>query len=179
MAEIECVCPAKPDGSARHPEGDTITLRPTLDFRAAVTVRNIMGLLAGQDGIDDADILAALTEKYLYLGIESWTLVDAKNKPVPVTRGAIAEFLLADPIIATSVGDEADELYTSAVVLPLLARLSTSSVPTPTDASTSAQTASPTPLPKRPKRSSTTTTRTDGIGTITALPGGGSNSLQS
>lgn len=175
MAEIECICPAKPDGSVRHPEGDTVTLRERLDFRAAITVRNIIALLAAGDGFDDADILAALTEKYLYLGIETWSLVDAKGKPLPVSRAAIAEYLLADPMIAKVVGDEADDLYTAAVVLPLLGRRSTSSPPTPTDASTSQPTALPTPLRKRSRPSSTSTSQTDGTGRISASPAGASN----
>jgi hypothetical protein len=179
MAEIECVCPPRTDGSVRHPEGDTVTLRTSLGFTSAITVRNVIALLAREEGFDDTDILAALTEKYLYLGIESWTIEDAKGKPVPVTRGAIAEYLLSRPFVAKVVGDEADELYTEAVVLPLLARRSTSSPPTPTGVSTSARTPSPTPLRKRSRPSSTTTSRTDAIGKISALPGGGSNYSQS
>jgi hypothetical protein len=179
MAEIECVCPARPDGQPRHPEGDTVTLRQSLGFTAALTVRNVIAILAPGAGIDDADILAALTEKYLYLGIESWTVVDAKGKPVPVTRAAIAEYLLSRPMVAKVVGDEADDLYTEAVVLPLLGRLSKSSPPMPTDELTSAPTPSPTPLRKRSRQSSITTSPTDAIGKISALPGGGSSYSQS
>ncbi len=179
MATIECICPARPGGEVRHPDGDTVTLRPTLGFTASVTIRHVMALVAGADRTDDADILAALTEKYLYLGIESWTLEDARGKPVPVTRAAIAELLLSRPQVAMVVGEEADELYTGPVILPLVARLSTSSPGTPTDASTSAPTGSSTRRPKPSKQSSTTTTPTAAIATTSGLLDGASSTSPS
>lgn len=175
MAEIECICPAKPDGSPRHPEGDTVTLRETLGFVQATTVRNRMALMTGEDHITASDILAGLTETYLFVGIESWTLVDAKGKPVPVTRGNIVDLLLSHPLVAMKVGDEADELYSGAVVLPLLGMASGSLPSTPVDGSTSAQTDSPKQPPKPSKPSSTTTTRTGVTDRTTASLAGVSN----
>lgn len=176
MATIECICPSTPDGQTRHPDGDTVTLRPALDFRSALTVRNAIALLADEPGIGDADILAALTERYLFCGIESWTLVDERGKPLPVTRANILDRLLSRPMVAMTVGDEADGLYTEAVVLPLLARRSTSSPGSPTADTTSVPSGSSMSPRTRRSPSSTTSTPTDGIETISALPAGDFNS---
>lgn len=160
MANIKCLCPTR-DGSVRHPGGDTVTVRPKLDFQGAVTVRNVIALMSGEVGITDADMLAALSETYLYHGIESWTLVDEKGQPIPATRENIHDLLLADPMEAMLVSDEADALYQPAVVLPLVQRALGSLPSTQTDASTSPTTHSS----KRPRTpsspSSTSTTQTD------------------
>jgi hypothetical protein len=137
---IRCVCPPKADGSPRH-EGDTVTLRDTLGFVATQTARNAVELAkgearaAGEDHVDAALTLALLTEQYLLLGIESWTLVDAKGKPLPVHRTTIRELIEGDDNddVASLISDEADGLYSKKVMLPLLAKASTSSPPTPTD----------------------------------------------
>jgi len=181
---IRCVCPDKADGSPRH-ESDTITLRDTLGFVATQTARNAVYLARGEareagDDLDPALVLALLTEQYLLLGVESWTLVDEKGKPVPVTRGAIkARLLEGEDLddVATIVSDAADDLYASKVMLPLLREAARSSLPTPM-ASTS-----PTrgngkarATRKRSSQSSTTTTQTAGTGTTSKPRVGDSNS---
>ena len=110
MATIPCHCPLTRDGSTRHPDGDTVTVRPALDFQGAVAVRNLIALMSGEVGINDADILAALSETYLYHGVDTWTFADDKGKPVPVTRENIHDLLLAYPLEAMLVADEADAL---------------------------------------------------------------------
>ncbi len=176
MAVIDCVCPIKPDGSVRHPDGDTVTLREKLDFRSALHARNTVILLRQDDVTDPAEILAALTEVYLRVGIESWTLVDAKGKPVPVSREAVAAFMADYPDAAMTIGDEADERYSESVITPLVVRASKSSPPTPTKGSISATNgSSPTPR-KRSKPSLTITTRTEDTVTTSPLHAGGYNS---
>jgi hypothetical protein len=160
MATIACHCPTR-DGSTRHPDGDTVTVRPALDFQGAVAVRNLIALMAGEVGINDADILAALSETYLYHGVDSWTLADVNGKPVPVTRENIHDLLLAYPLEAMLVADEADALYQPAVVLPLVQRALGSLQSTQTDESTSVTTPSSELLPTPSLPSSTTTTQTD------------------
>ena len=174
---IECLCPPKATGEVRHPAGDEITLRERLDFRAALTARNTMVLLKEEDpDVSSAEILAALTETYLVLGIESWSLVDAKGKPVPASKAAIRELLLTKPDIAMEVGDAADALYSAAVILPLLARARNSSRPTPTNGSTSVTTPSLPKPPKRSRRSSITTIPTAATVTTSPSPAGDSSS---
>lgn len=163
--DIPCICPPKAD-EVRHPAGDTITLRERLDFRAALAARNAIALAQGE-GEDTAGILAALTETYLILGIESWSVVDAKGKAVPVNRQTITEYLLSNIDVAMDVADAADDLYREAVVGPLLARASTSSPDTQTPDSTSATNGSGPKPPKPSKRSSTTTTQTADIAATT------------
>jgi hypothetical protein len=179
MVTIECICPPKADGSPRHPAGDTVTLRERLDFRAALTARNTMVLVKTEDpDAGAAEILAALTETYLLVGVESWSLVDAKGKPVSVSRAAIREWLLSHPDIAMTVGNVADELYSAAVLLPLVALASTSSPPTPTNGSTSPPKQSSEKRPKPSKPSSITPFPTDATVTTSSSPDGVSSSLR-
>ena len=93
--EIPCVCPPKQDGQPRHTT-DTIELRDRLDFRSALTARNAIALAKEEDDdVSSAEILAVLTETYLLLGIQSWSLVDEKGKKVEPSRTAIREFIEA------------------------------------------------------------------------------------
>ncbi len=176
MAVIDCVCPLNAKGEVRHAKGDTIRLRKHLGFREAVQARNVIVLLKQDDpDADVADILASLTEVYLLVGIESWTLTDDKGRPIEPTRRAIRQFMAEHPSEAMDVGNEADGLYAEAVIAPLVAQVSKSSPLTPTSDSTSLTTgSSPTPL-RRSKRSSTTSSPTDVIETMSASPGGDFN----
>ena len=177
---IECICPPRADGEPRHPAGDTVTLRERLDFRAALTARNTMILLKTEDpDAGTAEILAALTETYLLVGVESWSLVDAKGKPVEVSKAAIRECLLSHPDVAMTVGNAADELYSASVILPLVALARTSSPPTPTTESTSPPRRSSAKRPRPSRPSSITPFRTDVTVTTSALPVGVSSSSQS
>jgi hypothetical protein len=181
--QIECPCPARPDGSPRHAEGDTVVLHDRLDFRSAITIRKAVGLV-GEDGpANPAEILATMTEWYCLLGIESWTLTDKAGKALPVSRQAIRAAILENPDAfdqATAIADAADELYTSQVLLPLLAAASKSSPPTPTAPSTSAPTASSPKHRKPSRRSSTTSTQTVAIvGTSSSRAGDSSTSPRS
>lgn len=181
MVTIDCICPPKADGGARHPDGDTVTLRERLDFRAALTARNTIVLLKTEDpDASAAEVLAALTEMYLLLGVEAWSIVDAKNHPVAVSKAAVRELLLGNPDAAMTVGDAADALYSQAVILPLLARAQTSSPRTRTGGSTSATKRSSAKRPTPLRRSSTTTTPTVATeATSDSLDGDFSSSLSS
>ena len=176
MATIPCVCPPKATGEARH-ASDTVTLRQRLDFRAALTARNTVIVLKQEDpDASVAEILATLTEMYLLVGIESWSLVDTRGKAVPVSRAVIRQFIVDHPDEATAVGDEADGLYSAAVIAPLVARAQNSSPPTPTDESTSATDGqSPPKRPRRSKPSSITTIPTAATARMSASPAGGSS----
>jgi len=182
MVQIACPCPPTADGEPRH-ESDEVTLRATLGFRQAEAIRNEIAVTRsslgeGEEDLAIGDILAILTEGYVLYGIESWTLSDDAG-PVPVTRTNIRRFILDRWDIAPDVADAADEAYSSAVMLPLLQRASTSSRPTPTDASTSPSPPSPTPRPKPSKPSSISTIPTDATVKTTSSLDGGSNSSQS
>src|SRR4051812_49220185 len=121
MATIDCICPPGGDGEPRHPDGDTVTLRERLDLRGALTARNAFLVAKAEDpDMGAGEILAVLTETYLLVGIESWTLADGRGKAVPVNRAAVRDFIAEHPEAAMVVGDEADSLYSEAVVTPLV-----------------------------------------------------------
>ena len=67
---VACLCPPNAAGEVRHPAGDEITLREHLDFRAALTAQNTMVIARREPDATVADVLAALTETYLLVGIE-------------------------------------------------------------------------------------------------------------
>jgi len=179
MATIECACPPTPAGDVRHPDGDLVTLRERLDFRSSLTARNAIVVLKSEDAdASPGEILAALTETYLLVGIESWTLVDARGKPVPVSKAAIRVLMEEHQESAMAIGDEADGLYNEAVIGPLVRKASSSSPPTPIGASTSA-TGGGSPPRKRSRPSSTSTTPMAATERMSASPAGGSSSSRS
>jgi hypothetical protein len=179
IVNVACICPETSNG-VRHPEGDAVTLRERLGFRSAVTMQKVVYTLRQEiEHPSDADILAALTEAYIVYGIESWTLVDARGKAIPVNRATIEEHLLSDLTAALAVADVADDLYQETVLLPLLMRGSASSATTPTTESTSPETSSPDEPPTPSKPSSITTSPMGVIATTSPSLDGGSNSSQS
>lgn len=171
---VACLCPPV-EGRVRHEAGDTITIRDRLDFKSAAAIRSSLAFGTSDDeGARSLELLALLTESYVLFGVESWSLVD-EGGPVPVSHGAIRRYLLENVEAASLVAERADELYSPIVLLPLVARASTSSRRTPTNGSTSRRTDSSSKRPTRSSRSSTRTTRTGATGTTTRSPGGGSN----
>ena len=157
MVNVACLCPPNAAGEVRHPAGDEITLREHLDFRGSLAARKALISVKAEDaGASSADILAVMTETYLLYGIESWSLVDAKGVPVPVTKTAIRETLMSRVNEALKVADSADVLYSDEVLLPLMATVSASSPPTPTDGSTS-PTKPSSPESQRPSKPSSIT----------------------
>jgi hypothetical protein len=175
MVTVNCLCP--PNGAeVRHPAGDTITLKEKLDFHTALTMRkSVVMLRAANEEVTNEEILATLDESYLRYGIASWSLVDAKGKPIPVKASTIEDYLLSDVLAAMEVAEEASEKYSAVVLLPLLRGVSNSSRPTPTDDSTSVTNGSSPEPPKPSKRSSTTTSRTARTETTSAELAGVSN----
>ena len=178
---IRCLCPDRADGTPRHPDGDTVTLRDRLDFRQAMAVRGDLDALRLQTGgtASEGEYAGLLAESYLFHGITSWTLVDDKGKALPPSRDNIRSVLMADYEEAEKVADGADSLYTEKVVLPLLVRGSSSSVEPPTETSTSPTTdgGSEPPTPSSP--TSISTIPTAATGTTSRKRAGGSKPSQS
>jgi hypothetical protein len=176
---IDCLCPKKGE-AVRHPKGDTVTLRDRLDFHGATTTQKAIGQMYREDGeASDAELTALLVEHYLLFGIEAWTLRDADDKPLTLTRAAIREHILPHSSVAWAISDAADSLYQSQVMLPLMERVQRYLRDSQTAESTSPTSGEP-PEPPRPlKRSSTSTTRTGATATITSSLDGDSNSSQS
>jgi hypothetical protein len=185
---IPCICPPGAGGEPRHAQ-DTVELRETMPALGALACRTAIKLALDSDPDADADarwvlILSALREQYPLHGIVAWSVVDAEGKPLEATRATIRERLLANPAAIdalAAVTDAADDLYSEAVMRPLLDRGRTSSPPTPTSESTSAPTASEaTPESTPPSLpSSTSTTPTGDTGTTGSPPDGDSSSSPS
>jgi hypothetical protein len=162
---VDCLCPGTPH------DQDTITLSDELDFRTAARIRNSVSLLSDEERQDEALVYAVLQEAYLLVGVSAWTVQDADGKPVPVGTTTVRNWLLPKPVQASIVADAADDLYTEAVMAPLVRRAQVSSQPTPTGPSTSAPNGSAAAAPAQPtplKRSSTSTTRTGGTAAASA-----------
>ncbi len=166
--KVKCLCPPRPDGLPRH-EADYVNLRDRLDFRQAVAVRVDIRETVKAGG-SEGELEGMLAESYVLHGVESWSLVDEKNKPLPLTRENLRNVLLADYDTGQEVANEADNLYTEAVVLPLLQRASTSLQGSPMPDSTSPTNGTPTRKPR--SRSSTSTTPTGDTGTTSPRPAG-------
>jgi len=174
MATFPCICPPKSNGDPRHPNGDTVTMKPKLDYLGLAAGTMAITVLKQQDSESDtADILARLSSVWLLEGIESWTLTDDKGKAIPVARSTIRAFMDEHFYEATVVAAEGTELYQASVIDPLVKRVATSSPPTPTTDSTSVSNGGSDKPQKRTRRSSITTIPTAGTERMSASPGGG------
>lgn len=173
--QIPCICPPTEGGERRHAT-DSVTLPDVLDFRRTLVLRKVATLAATQPL---AETLAALTEGYLLYCIDGWTVVDARDQPVPVTQQNVETYLIANIDAAFVVGDAADDLYFEKVLLPLVKGGQTSSPPSRMVPSTSATTGAGPTSRKPSRRSSTSTSQMDVTGPMAASPGGVSSSSPS
>lgn len=106
----DCGCPGSP-----HPEGDTVTMRPALGFAAgAEALRKIIEA----DG--DVNRIAELVGPvYIREGVIGWNMEDERG-PVPLDT----DLLLNDYTLAYPIAERGDDLYSQAVLAPLLTRMS-------------------------------------------------------
>lgn len=174
--QTPCTCPPKANGEPRH-ERDTFVFRDRLDFRSGMVIRKSITVLRAEDpDAGSAEVLAALAEHYLVEGIESWSRVDEKGKPLEADKTAIRRFLNEhDEIVFDHLVDEADALYYEQVLAPLVRKAQALSQPSPTEPSTSPGTGSEEKPPKPSRRSSTRTTQTADITPITRRHAGDSS----
>lgn len=136
-----CRCAGTP-----HVDGDTVSLSKNPPLEVGLAASQAMA----EDGADNIRIALGLA--YLR-AIEAWTFVDDDGDPIPVTPENIRAALpwgKGGDIVA----EKADELYTGAVLDPLLRRLSNTSRGGPTAGSTSANRESRRHPPRSSKSSS-------------------------
>ena len=138
-----CRCPGTPHAS------DTVTLRGEPSTPMGVAAWAVISV-----GGTVWDLQARLADVWRHYGIADWSFVDEKGAPIPITPTAIDE-LLPFANGGMLVQEKADEMYSDAVLRPLVERQSRSSPPTPTAPSTPANQPSgdtpPTPsLPSPP-----------------------------
>lgn len=153
---VACQCPGAPH------DGDTVYLRPTLDLRGGmIAQRKVIDLATDRGENTDTDlILATLAETYCLNGVVDWTLTNGDGHKLEVNEQTIRDRILSDFSFGIVVADAASDLYTAAVLDPLLAQVSKSSRPTSTASSTSARTGSSAKRRKRSKPSLTASTPT-------------------
>ena len=133
--KVACSCPGTP-----HPDGDTVTLHPSVTLPIGVAAMSVI-----RSASNVPDIEAGLAGVYLRHGIAAWTFVDADGRPVPITPPFIAAYLPWPESL--TVAEAADALYSEAVMAPLARKTSKSSPPGPTELSTSpSPSTGPTPL---------------------------------
>jgi hypothetical protein len=100
---------------------------------------------------EEAAVQTALVRAYLPAVIRRWSFIEPDGtgglRPVPVTR-ANMDRLIPWPNGGLDLADKCDELYSGALLAPLVARMSKSSQPGPTDDSTSPSLPSGSALPE-------------------------------
>jgi hypothetical protein len=174
---IPCACPIPPDGQARHPDGDTVTLRDKLDWDTAVLLQKSIQVQA-IGGTSTQAVMAMMTKFYVRHCIASWTLVDEKGAALEVAQENIADRIESNLEAAFRIGDAADDLYRD-TALPLVIRAFGSLRPTPTDEPTSPKKSGSQKPRKRSKPSSTSTIPTVVTGLTSTRLDGASSSLPS
>lgn len=173
-----CECPGSPH------DQDEVYLRPRIGYEAGVDAAMAMQT-AFAEQMDSNQLARRIVPVYVRGGAIGWNLLDADGSPLPFDP----EIILSDWETALLVGDKADDIYSEAVIRPLVQSTPGSSPSTPTTSSTSAppsRPASVTPASgrsakprKRSRPSSTSTSRTAGIVQISRSPGSDSSSSQS
>jgi hypothetical protein len=113
----DCQCPDTP-----HPDGDVVYLLPHLSLEGGAAAE--LDLIASQS-IEDRErathwLLARWTSTYVRYGAVgwNWTQLDERGRPEPLPFDI--ELLLADYRISKEIANKANELYSEAVMGPLL-----------------------------------------------------------
>lgn len=141
-----CTCPGTPhDGRDGADDGDIVVMRPFLDFAAgSEALRKIIE----SDG--EVNRVAELVGPvYVREGPESWNVVDERG-PVPLDTASI----LVNYSWSYPIAEKGDDLYSQAVLAPLLERTNGTSGSTPNGKSTSRTRRSPQARHSRPGSSS-------------------------
>lgn len=149
----ECRCPG-----ATHPS-DWVELWPSVPIAVGASVMAAIR----ESGDDETVLQGQLARIYVTLGVRAWSFVDADGRGIPVRptgsgwADVVAELLPWDRGGA-EVANMGDELYSEAILRPLMSRSSTRSPGGRTAGSTSPTRRSGTRRRKPPARSSRTPT---------------------
>jgi hypothetical protein len=158
----DCQCPGTPhNGKDGADDGDIVYLRPVLGFAAGAEAVRMLGEAmivvsptgggpSGQDPIVDNSRSGELVGPvYIRAGVTGWNLVN-EDGPVPLD----VEVLLANYTWAYPIAEAADDLYSQALIDPLLKRMNGTSGNGQTGASTRRIPRSSKPRPSRRASSS-------------------------
>lgn len=158
-----CRCPGSPHAS------DWVELRPTADPAIGAAVMAAIR----ETGDDEPMMIGQLARIFVTLGIRAWSFVGEDGQPVPVRPGTsgwpdVVAGLLPWDRGGKEVADRGDELYSEAVLRPLLRGSSTPSRAGSTAGSTSATPRSGSTRRTPSRRSSRTPT--DGSPSVDPAP---------
>jgi hypothetical protein len=133
-----CGCPSTP-----HADGDEAYLLPRLTFAGGAAGEALIGSALTKG--DEEAIASALVQVYIRHQVTGWNLTGEDGAPVPWDP----DLLLSDWTMSRVVGEAADDLYSEALLAPLLASVSKSSQGGQTAPSTSPRTRSASTRRKR------------------------------
>jgi hypothetical protein len=162
-----CLCPG---GDVHDGESEIFTLKARLGFaELAVVNKASRWLKTERPNAKPYEVLATLSEAYVRHCIAAWTLTGPRSKeypkgePIAVTPENVDRFLMGPDSadIAQEIADLADDLYSGAVLGPLVRRASELREAGRTAGSTSPSRTNGTSR-KQSSRSSTGSTRTGG-----------------
>lgn len=123
-----CQCPGQPHAQ------DEAYLLPRLTFEGGAAAEAVLAAAIGRG--DTEAVARPLVRAYLEHQVTGWNLTGEAGAPLPYSSA----LLLSDWEVARVVGDAADDLYSEALLAPLLAAASKSSPGGPTGPSTSPRT---------------------------------------
>lgn len=121
----DCACPGTPHAD----EGDLVYLRPTLSLAGGIAAQQDLVASNGEAN----ELVRRWLVTYVRYGAKSWNLLDEAGQPVPFD----VDVLLDDFTLAEPVAEQANDLYSEAVLRPLAMSRSRTSRTGPTAASTS------------------------------------------
>jgi len=124
-----CRCTGRAD--TLHPEGDEVYLHPEATMTCGLRAN---GAIAAA-GNDPSKLEALLGRVFIEEGIVGWTFTDADGD-VPITPATIEHYLPWGNGGAL-VSERANDLYSDAILAPLVRRLANSPQRGPTEGSTS------------------------------------------
>lgn len=110
--ELTCMCPGKPHGDA----GDTVWLRPSLDFPGGMLVSSALAREGNEH--ERQTMVERLGRAFLLAGIVRWTFLDAQGQPVPVLPSVIDRLKWSPAIMP--LAEKASDLYGDTVLTPLV-----------------------------------------------------------
>ena len=122
----ECHCVGTP-----HPDGDIVYLAPKASLRLGLAANAAIG--QAKDVIQLQELLGIAFVRY---GVTGWNVVDEHGKPVDVNNETVEARLTWDAG-GRVVADRAADLYTDAIISPLVPPPPSSPPPGPTASSTS------------------------------------------
>lgn len=129
----DCACPGGPhDGMEGRDDGDWVEMKPALSFTAGAEALRMMASAlvvvspsgGGPDGtdpvIDNSRADGLVGPVYVREGVKSWNVVDEDGVAVPLD----VDLILSNYGWAYPIAEAGDDLYSGALLAPLLKRTS-------------------------------------------------------